>query len=217
MDDESVRAADGRVPGQRGRQTRERLLEATEQLLASASFRDLKVVDIAREVGSSPATFYQYFPDVEAAVLQVAQATADDANGLTAPFDGVSWKGRTAVDAAYAVVDAFLDLWRRHGAVMRVVDLKITEGDAQFRRIRNEILGPPARLLRKAIAESKADGRHPESVDPHAQAGVLVAMLAHVAEHRQGDEGWGIDEDAARAAMARMVVWSVTGRRPTGD
>ena len=32
---------------------------------SNETYRDLKVVDIAREAGTSPATFYQYFPDVE--------------------------------------------------------------------------------------------------------------------------------------------------------
>ncbi|MFM7069395.1 MAG: TetR/AcrR family transcriptional regulator, partial [Actinomycetes bacterium] len=55
-----MRAADGRVPGRRGLATRQRLLDHTAALLATTSYRDLTVVDIAREAGTSPATFYQY-------------------------------------------------------------------------------------------------------------------------------------------------------------
>ena len=66
------RAADGRVPGRRGLATRQRMMDATGVLLETVAYRDLKVVDIAREAGTSPATFYQYFPDVEAAVLAMA-------------------------------------------------------------------------------------------------------------------------------------------------
>ena len=63
------RAADGRVTGRRGQATRNRLLDATRAALADGPYRDLKVVDISRRADTSPATFYQYFPDVEAAVL----------------------------------------------------------------------------------------------------------------------------------------------------
>ncbi len=56
-DDEELRAADGRVPGRRGRATRQKLLERTAEMLQSTSYRDLKVVDIARGGGTSPATF----------------------------------------------------------------------------------------------------------------------------------------------------------------
>ena len=71
--EEELRAADGRVPGRRGRATRQRLLECTTGMLEAGSYRDLKVIDIAREAGTSPATFYQYFADVEAAILVLAE------------------------------------------------------------------------------------------------------------------------------------------------
>ena len=44
--------------------------------------RDLRVVDIARAVGTSPATFYQYFRDVEEAVLALAEEVGEQ----TAPL-----------------------------------------------------------------------------------------------------------------------------------
>jgi AraC-like DNA-binding protein len=59
------RAADGRVPGRRGLATRQRLLDHVAEMLAAGSYRDLRVVDVARSAGTSPATFYQYFADVE--------------------------------------------------------------------------------------------------------------------------------------------------------
>ena len=69
---DELRAVDGRVPGRRGLATRARLLEQTRELLYTTSYRDLKVVDIARGAGTSPATFYQYFPDAESALWALA-------------------------------------------------------------------------------------------------------------------------------------------------
>ena len=65
-------AQSGRVLGPKALQTRERLLGATDDLLSKRSLRELRVVDIARKAGTSPATFYQYFRDVEDAVLLLA-------------------------------------------------------------------------------------------------------------------------------------------------
>ena len=62
----------GRALGPRALATRERLLEATLAELSVSSLRDLKVTDLVKRVGTSPATFYQYFRDVEEAVLQLA-------------------------------------------------------------------------------------------------------------------------------------------------
>ena len=68
-----VLAADGRVIGARAQHTRRRLLETTSRLLDERGVMELKVVDVTREVGTSPATFYQYFPDVDAALPRVTE------------------------------------------------------------------------------------------------------------------------------------------------
>ncbi len=54
----------GRALGPRALHTRQRLLDATVELLSQQSVRDLSVVEIAKRAGTSPATFYQYFKDV---------------------------------------------------------------------------------------------------------------------------------------------------------
>lgn len=214
-DNGDARAVDGRVPGRRGLQTRERLLDATERLLSASSLRELTVTDIAREVETSPATFYQYFRDVEDAIVVLAERTVEDAVRLTTPLENASWNGKAALESATALVQAFLDFWREHEGVIRVVDLAIVEGDQRFRTLRNDMLAPTSKALTSAIAGFKEDGRHPDEVQPRAQAGVLVSMLAHVAEHRRGTQAWGVDEQAAVTSMARIIVWSVTGRKPS--
>src|SRR5829696_6465594 len=50
----------GRGVSRRGRDTRQRLLDGTRDLLDESSYRAVRVVDIARAAGTSPATFYQY-------------------------------------------------------------------------------------------------------------------------------------------------------------
>ena len=208
------RAADGRIPGRRGRATRDRLLQATSDMLETESYRDLKVVDIARSVGTSPATFYQYFPDVEAAVLQLAREVVEDVEILLAPLGDASLTGRAGYKTVLALVDAFLDFWDSHQAVLRVVDLAIVEGDARFRAIRNELIEPVISSLADAVADMQKRGRGNPDLDPKAQASVLVSMLAHVSEHRAGLEAWGVKHDDARHSMARVIYWTVTGRKP---
>src|SRR4051794_41546403 len=97
---EDLRAADGRVPGRRGRATRQRLLECTAEMLRSTSYRDVKVIDIAREAGTSPATFYQYFPDVEAAILVLAEQMAQDGHRLPALIREGTWRGKVGLETA---------------------------------------------------------------------------------------------------------------------
>lgn len=210
--EQDLRAADGRIPGRRGRQTRDRLLEATAQMLETGSYRDLSVVDVARSVGTSPATFYQYFADVEAAILVLAGRMVEDGEHLRAAVADATWTGKAARESAEALVDAFLEFWRSHGAVLRVVDLAIAEGDQRFRQIRNDLLGPVTAALRDATAEI---GRSDH--DPSAAGAVLIAMLAHVAEHQAGLAHWGAGPDAVRDSMVAIVHWVLTGKKPTTD
>lgn len=212
--EEELRAADGRVPGRRGRATRQRLLSCTLEMLKTNSYRDLKVVDIAREAGTSPATFYQYFPDVESAVLTLAEEMSEDKVRFANIVNAATWRGRSGFDSALALADEFLAFWADHQPLLRVVDLAAEEGDLRFRRLRTMMLNEVYNLLAEAIAQMKDDGRHPGEVDPQATAAVLVAMLAHVAAHRYGLEFWGIPTKELRVAMARTLYWSVSGQKP---
>jgi AcrR family transcriptional regulator len=209
--DVELRAADGRVPGRRGRATRQRLLECTGEMLRTTSYRDLKVIDIAREAGTSPATFYQYFADVEAAILVLAEGMAQSAR-LTDIVDAGTWKGRAGWDSALELVDEFIAFWDRHRQVLRVVDLSTDEGDQRFHKIRVRLLNEVAVSLARVI-----DGLQPGAgIDPMATAGVLVSMLAHVSAHHYGFEFWGIRTADVRLAMARQVYAGVTGQKPPG-
>lgn len=211
---ETPRAVDGRVPGRRGRATREKLLDATAKLLDTESYRDVKVVDIARLAGTSPATFYQYFSDVEAAVLILAERMADEGEQLAAIVQNANWSGKAGFDATLGLIDTVLEFWQRHGAVLRVVDLTIAEGDKRFRAIRNRLLQPVTVALRDEIARLAAEDKHLEGVDPASQAASLVSMIVHVAAHRKGLTAWGAGDAALRESLARITYWGVTARRP---
>lgn len=201
--DPQLRAVDGRVPGRRGRATREKLLHATATLLDSKSYRDLTVVEIAKTAETSTATFYQYFPDVQAALAELARELTEEGPALVEIIAKGDWE---TGDAAGKLVDAFVDLWERHHAILRVVELATAEGDLRFRNIRTHLLSQVTDALRDAIVRSGVNG-----VEPRAHAAALVSLLAHVAEHRYGFEFWGIKLDDVRHSTARLVAWGITG------
>ena len=214
-DDEELRAADGRVPGRRGRATRQRLLERTADLLATTSYRDVKVIDIAREAGTSPATFYQYFADVEGAILVLAEEMAARGTHLSEIIADGGWADADeAAATALQLVDAFLSFWEDNRAVLRVVDLATDEGDGRFQKIRVGLLNEITRRLADVTRASQTAGRVPKGIDPMATAGILVSMLAHVAAHQYGFEFWGIRTKDLRSSMSRHVAWGVTGFLP---
>jgi AcrR family transcriptional regulator len=195
--------------------TRERLLDHTNRLLGTTAYRDLKVVDIAREAGVSPATFYQYFPDAESAVLALAdRLIGEGGERLTLPFRRATWEGRAAYEACEDMAAAFLDFWNDHSALMAVIDLAALEGDQRFRDCRTHLLSRFTLLATDVITEQQRLGFAPAALNPMATAVVLVSMLAHVAAHQFGIAEAGVDTGALRDTMARLIYTGVTGRTP---
>ncbi|MEU7058863.1 TetR family transcriptional regulator [Streptomyces sp. NPDC046197] len=210
-----VRTVDGRVAGRRGQATRQKLLDCLSEMLSSSPYRDVKVIDVARKAGTSPATFYQYFPDVESAVLELAEQTAAEGSGLTELLQGRSWAGKSGWQTAQELVEGFLEFWRRNEAILRVVDLGAAEGDKRFYKIRMKVLNPVNNSLADSIAELQSKGRVDKDVNPAAVAGSLVAMLAAVASHQKGFTSWGVKQAELKPNVALLVHLGVTGRKPT--
>ena len=216
-----VATTDGRVPGERGRQTRQRLLDATVELLTTTSWRSVKVTDIARQARTSPATFYQYFANVEQAIRVLAEGMVDQA-ALLAELVGGDWSPAASWDTARAVTEGFLSYWEDNRAVFRVVDLATEEGDAELRGIRVRALNAVTVALAQVIVAASPSGSgegtpgtttaSPAGVEPMAVAGTLVAMFASVSAHRYGFEFWGIRTRHLIDTQARVLHWAVTGR-----
>jgi AcrR family transcriptional regulator len=201
-------ASDGRIPGPRGMATRNRLIECTAAMVRNTPYSDLRVTDVARAAGTSPATFYQYFVDLDAALLVLATETTETGVELAGFIAQRGWAGTAGYESAQVLVESFLDFWQAHQPVLRVVDLLTEEGDVRFRQARVHMLNSIALALAEAIAAAHTDAS-PPPIAPMATASALVSMLAHVAAHREGMEHWRIEVPQLKEAMARLIYWGV--------
>ncbi len=206
----AIAATDGRVPGRAGSPPGHRLLECTAELLATTPWRSIKVIDIARQAGTSPATFYQYFENVEQAILVMAEELMQGAGTLAELVDG-DWSDDASWATARRVVEGFMAYWDANRAVFRVVELATEEGDLRFQGLRVRALNAVTVTLARVIA-SGTPNRSPAGTDAMAVAATLISMLAHVAAHRYGFEFWGIRTTAMVDTQARVLHWAVTGR-----
>lgn len=209
-----VRTVDGRVAGRRGQATRQKLLDCLSEMLSTSPYRDVKVIDVARKAGTSPATFYQYFPDVEGAVLEIAEEMAKEGAGLTELVSGRSWAGKAGRQTADELVEGFLDFWRKNDAILRVIDLGAAEGDKRFYKIRMKILSSVTNSLTDSVKELQSKGRVDKEVNPAAMAGSLVVMLAAVAGHQKGFQTWGVKQAELKPNLALLVHLGITGKKP---
>ncbi|MDB1087140.1 TetR family transcriptional regulator [Streptomyces sp. ACA25] len=209
-----VTTVDGRVAGRRGQATRQKLLDCLGKMLGSSPYREVKVIDIARKAGTSPATFYQYFPDVEAAVLEIAEDAVTESAELSELVAGRSWAGRAGRQTAEELVDGFLSFWRKHDAILRVIDLGAAEGDRRFVKLRSKIQGAVAKPLTESVDDLRNRGRVDKDTSPAAVAGTVTAMLSGVAAQPKTLQMLGAKQTDLKTTLALFVHLGVTGRKP---
>ena len=198
-------ALDGRSLGQRGAQTRSRLLDATARLLEDKGLRELRVVDIARAVDLSPATFYQYFADVEAAVLVLSIAVGEETSSL-AGLLAEDWSQPDGLGFARQLVEDFIANWDERRAVLRTRNLAAQEGDQRFRDVRNNSLRP----LTEGIGGKVAD-RSDSGLSPYAAGAAMVAMLERMAAFHGDLEAYGTSRAELVETTARILHHTATG------
>ena len=207
---EPALASDGRVIGARAHRTRRRLLDATAKLLEERGALGVRVVDITREVGTSPATFYQYFPDVEEAILVLADEATDDIESLR-PYILTPWNDEDGVVHVQEFVAAFMEYWDRHRVILRVRDLRAEEGDDRFWAARRKGYAAIIPELTVKIESAQTSGRVSKELNSYAAAAAAMAMLERLLTYRSVFRRRGVTKEAMAATLAAILYETVTG------
>ncbi|HIG02698.1 MAG TPA: TetR/AcrR family transcriptional regulator [Myxococcales bacterium] len=210
----AVKAQTGRVLGPRALQTRQRLLVAAAELFRERSALDLSVAEIARRAGTSAATFYQYFADVEEAALHLARQAAEEMPAVLDLIDG-PWQGEQGLVTAQRIVEAFMHHWEAHHAVLLIRNLAADHGDPRFQEARRRALSPFLERLAERVAEFQAAGRVSDRLHPFATAAALGSVLERLSAHTQELEHRGVDHDELLATCAGIIHQVVTGGTPS--
>ncbi len=176
----------GRPLGPRAQNTRVRILDATVVLLGEKPMRELRVIDIARRIGSSPATFYQYFKDVEDVVLHLASHVSEFTPEIVELVQG-DWTGRQGHERGRKLAHVVISHWDRYAPILRVRNNACDEGDAAFRELRMSTMMPLVHAFAEIIEASQqgANATPPEASSAEGegewQGGRLYPMMAAVA------------------------------------
>lgn len=212
LDTQHVKASDGRVPQARGLATRTKLLQSTSALLQVHRYHDITVADIAGEAQTSTATFYQYFPDIASAALELVRLVIDEGGRMTKIVRETDWSGPSAYTGSEALASEFLSFWAEHMAILRVLDLFLAEGDRRFYELRLRFLSEVTDEITHAAGRYRTHSGEASSAEPRAVGAVLVSMLAHVAAHQTGMQTEGIATAETQKVMAQIIHHAITGR-----
>ncbi len=143
----------GRPLGPRALQTRRKILEASVALLSEKPMRNMRVIDIARRIGSSPATFYQYFKDVEDVVLHLA-GVAKEATPEIVELIAGEWEGRAGHERGCQIANLVIDHWEKFAPVLRARNNASDEGNLALRAERMAAMLPLVDAFKESIIRS---------------------------------------------------------------
>ncbi len=200
----------GRKLGPRAIETRQRLLDATLQLLSGRSVLDISVAEIARQVGIVPSLFYHYFKDVEEATQHIAKEAANEMPAMVALI-GDDLEGSDGLQRARDLVEAFIEHWERYRGALLFRNHAADRGDPVFHRIRRNALSPLIDALQRLIEASQEAGRLAKDIHPYLAASGQVAILESLAAHADRVRLFDATRKQLVDTCARMIHSTVSG------
>ena len=206
----SVTATDGRPIGQRAQATRRRLLDETRSLLSRQGLSNLRLVEITRASGASTATFYQYFTDIDDALLALSEDLVADANELVGLLSE-PWTSAADKPKVEAFVVAYCRYWADNDSVLRVRNLKSEESDPRFREVRRRAQTPLADALTNKVEASITAGSVSSDQAPYATAAAALAALERLVTYRQRFNERGIDDQALVNSLTNLFMQIIVG------
>jgi AcrR family transcriptional regulator len=109
----------------RSRETRDRLLQATAELLEERTFEDLTIQQIAARAGCSVGAFYGRFESKDAILPRLLEAHYEEMEReVDAVFGPGAWDGASLARRVDAVVDHLLSVAQRQPGLIRTLVLR---------------------------------------------------------------------------------------------
>lgn len=174
----------GQKMGRKGRDTRQRVMDAALELLKTSSYKDLSVSEIASEAELSNATFYVYFKDVEEVLYACVEAAALDLGELHAILDA-EWDAGNVREQVRKFVEIYNVLWEKYRVELRVRNLEADQGNLRFLNLRIETTKSMLQKLGNKITKLNPKLEHPQQI----AVAIHAAMSGLAAQHDIGITG----------------------------
>jgi AcrR family transcriptional regulator len=145
----------GQRLGRKGRDTRERILVATEKLLAGPPGTPISLSAVAREASLGMTTLYLYFSDLIELLLAVLEGIMATAEASYIGQMRERWPDETLGQECQRFVDGYHAFWVRHSRILHLRNAY--SDDERMREERWALSGPMVSLLTQQMDADPAD------------------------------------------------------------
>ncbi len=178
---------------------RDHILDAALRLLSERGMAGLSMSSLAQEAGTSRATLYHYFPDIESVLVAwVGREVERSVRQLLAEAGGITDPWNRLAHLVRAQCGLFASQEHRLGA-------EHLESEAVSPAVRAEVsarMAPLRDLLARTLAEAAARGSARPGISPELAADLVLGMLGALRRHLvAGHLG---TEEAAAAALGLL-------------
>lgn len=163
----------GQRLGRKGRDTRERILAATERLLASSPETPISLSAVAREASLGMTTLYLYFADLTELLLAVLDPVFASAEESYVAHLRAPWPDAELHAHCLRFVRDYLQFWERHSRILHLRNSLADSGDQRMRQHRIAAVQPLRQLFLEQMNAPR--GRTSESIG--AMATVLITAV----------------------------------------
>ncbi len=179
-------------------------------MIESRGVRELKLSEVTREVGVSPPAFYQYFKDLDEALLALAEQIGEHLSDVRASLE-LPWDTASGEELANAFVSQFAAYWDDNRPVLWVRNVAAQDGDPRFREIRNRSLEPLVSALTRQIELAQQAGRVDPAISPTALATTLMMLVERMGMMHHTVTWLGVERDDLIRAVAYVFERTVIG------
>jgi AcrR family transcriptional regulator len=204
----------GQSLGRKGRRTRANIVAAASHLLHETPLGALTVAAIAKQADISAPTFYLYFEDVGEVLLAVLEDVTHELDEVLALLEA-PWPVERTFECALRFVQAYFDLWVKHGAVLRARNHLSDQADPRFMKIRYGSALQFADALGRKFKDVRRDDTG-EVITSVSLSAVTITSLERMATvvaleyYSRGVVRW---QDSSRA-LAHLIADSVNPLHP---
>ena len=137
----------GQRLGRKGRFTRQRILAATERLLAGPADKPITLSAVAREASLAMTTLYLYFNDLSELLLAVLDPIIASAENSYIALLRNHWPDESLDECCMAFVAGYHEFWVRHTRILHLRNSFADNNDERMGQSRIDAVWPLMELL----------------------------------------------------------------------